>query len=118
VELLKDVAFRLHPLTDVDARKMMSEIRGAPLLDGYRNLPKGDTAAVEETLLRVSGMVGAVPEIVELDLNPLLVLEPGAGVKAVDARVRIEPLHPGWSPELTDLAGIANTQRQRGRRSG
>ena len=111
VELLKDVAFRLHPLTDREAEKMMHEIKGAKLLEGYRNLPEGDVPAVADVLLRVSAMITAVPEISEMDLNPLLVLEPGHGARAVDARIRIEPLDPGWSPELVDLPGVAGTRR-------
>ena len=110
VELLGDVTFRLHPLTDAEAWTMMSEIKGARLLDGYRNLPRGDTEAVHEVLLRVSALVAAVPEIVEMDLNPLLVLEPGSGVKAVDARIRVERLEPGWSPEIEDLPGVAGSR--------
>lgn len=107
VELLKDVAFRLHPLTDADARSMMSEIKGAKLLTGYRNLPKGDVDAVVDTLLRVSALITAVPEISEMDLNPLLVLEPGDGVRAVDARIRIRPIDPAWTPEMLDLPSVA-----------
>jgi acetyl coenzyme A synthetase (ADP forming)-like protein len=106
VELLEDVAFRLHPLTDSDAEDMIGAIRGARLLEGYRNLPLGDRQAVKETLLRVSAMVTVLPEITEMDLNPLLVLEPGRGVKAVDARIRVEGLEPGWSPEMEDLPGV------------
>ncbi|MGF1667322.1 MAG: GNAT family N-acetyltransferase [Acidimicrobiia bacterium] len=107
VELLKDVAFRLHPLHDVDAQSMMDEIKGARLLTGYRNLPKGDVDAVADTLLRVSALISAVPEITEMDLNPLLVLEPGRGVRAVDARIRIHPIDPAWSPEMLDLPSVA-----------
>ncbi|HSO48949.1 MAG TPA: acetate--CoA ligase family protein, partial [Acidimicrobiia bacterium] len=69
VELLQDVTFRIHPLTDVDASEMIKEIKGAKLLDGYRNQPHGDVAALEETLLQVSGLISAVPELVEMDLN-------------------------------------------------
>jgi acetate---CoA ligase (ADP-forming) len=107
VELLKDVAFRLHPLYDVDALSMIDEIKGAKLLTGYRNLPKGDVDAVADTLLRVSALISAVPEITEMDLNPLLVLEPGRGVRAVDARIRIHPIDPAWSPEMLDLPSVA-----------
>jgi len=111
VELLKDVAFRLHPLTDTDADRMMAEIKGAKLLDGYRRLPLGDKEGVKDVLLRVSAMVGALPEITEMDLNPLLVLEPGQGVRAVDARIRVQPRDRGWSPELVDLPGAVASRR-------
>jgi acetyl coenzyme A synthetase (ADP forming)-like protein len=90
VELLGDVAFRIHPLTDLDADDMLSGIKGAKLLDGYRNLPPGDQPAVKDLLLRVSALVSAVPQIVEMDLNPVKVLEPGEGVKVVDARIRVK----------------------------
>ena len=106
VELLKDVAFRLSPLTDVDAAEMIDEIKGADLLRGYRNMPLGDLEAVKETLLRVSSMVAQIPEITEMDLNPVKVLEPGNGVRAVDARIRVRPTSEGWSPELLDLPAV------------
>ncbi len=108
VELLEDVAFRLHPLTDVDAAEMTAAIKGAPLLEGYRNTPRGDVPAVREALLRVSAMVAALPEISEMDLNPVMVLEPGDGIRVVDARIRIEPLSEGWSPEMSDLPGVVS----------
>jgi acetate---CoA ligase (ADP-forming) len=103
VELLKDVAFRIHPLTDVDVGEMVRETKGHRLLEGYRNQPEGDIAALEAALLRVSGIISAVPELVEMDLNPVKVLPPGEGVCVVDARMRIEPLAPGRSPTMADL---------------
>jgi acetyl coenzyme A synthetase (ADP forming)-like protein len=108
VELLKDVAFRLNPLTDVDAAEMIEEIKGADLLKGYRNMPLGDREALKEALLRVSAMVTALPEIVDMDLNPVKVLEPGNGVRAVDARIKVRPTQPGWSPELLDLPAVVS----------
>ncbi|MDE3075038.1 MAG: GNAT family N-acetyltransferase [Chloroflexota bacterium] len=86
-EVLGDVAFRLHPLTDVDAAELVRSIKGFRLLDGYRGRPKADVAALQSLLLRVSQLVEDVPEIVELDLNPVLALEEGA--VAVDARIRL-----------------------------
>ncbi|HJR92721.1 MAG TPA: GNAT family N-acetyltransferase [Acidimicrobiia bacterium] len=106
VELLGDVAFRIHPLTDVDAAEMVRAIRGFPMLEGYRNMPVGDVAAVEEALLRVSAMLTALPEISEMDLNPVKVLPPGQGVVVVDARMRVEPLDPDERPELADLPQV------------
>ncbi len=106
VELLKDVAFRLNPLTDVDAAEIVREIKGARLLDGYRGLPPGDIDAVIETLLRVSAMVTAIPEITEMDMNPVMVLEPGEGVRVVDARIRVKPVRKGWFPSLDDLPAV------------
>ena len=108
VELLKDVAFRLNPLTDVDAAEMIEDIKGAALLHGYRNMPLGDLDALQDTLLRVSAMITAIPEIVDMDLNPVKVLEPGQGVRAVDARIKVRPTHPGWSPELLDLPAVVS----------
>ncbi len=105
VELLKDVAFRIHPLTDVDAIEMIRETKGHKLLEGYRNQPLGDVTALEEALLRVSGMITALPELVEMDLNPVKVLEPGDGVVVVDARMRIEPVS---TTGVRDLPAVAS----------
>jgi acyl-CoA synthetase (NDP forming) len=93
-EVLRDVAVRITPLTDLDAREMLRSLRTFALLEGFRGAPPCDIAAVEDTLLRVSALVEAHPEVVELDCNPLIALEQGAVI--VDARVRIElpPLQP------------------------
>jgi acetate---CoA ligase (ADP-forming) len=107
VELLQDVAFRIHPLTDVDAREMIYEIKGSKLLDGYRNQPRGDVAALEDALLKVSGLITAVPELVEMDLNPVKVLEPGQGVAVVDARIRLRPVEAVRHPRMRDLPGVS-----------
>lgn len=85
VEVYKDVTFRLVPLTRADAHDMIAEIRAQPLLDGARGRPLLDRAELAEILLRVSDLVEAIPEIEELDLNPL-VITPG-GLVAIDARV-------------------------------
>jgi len=87
VELLKDVVFRIHPLTDVDAREMVRSIKSYPVLEGWRGSPRGDVAALEELLLRVSALISDIPEIAEMDLNPIKVLQPGDGCCTVDARV-------------------------------
>ncbi len=89
VELWKDVVFRVHPLTDVDAREMLDQIRGRALLDGFRGEPPADREALCEAILRLDRMVGEQPRILELDLNPLVALPPGQGVVALDARVRV-----------------------------
>jgi acyl-CoA synthetase (NDP forming) len=89
VEILADVCFRVTPLTDRDAEEMVREIRGYRLLEGYRGHPPADIPAIREVLLRVSRMVEDVPEIRELDLNPIFALPPGQGCVVVDARVRI-----------------------------
>jgi acetyl coenzyme A synthetase (ADP forming)-like protein len=96
VEIAADMAFRLHPLTDRDAREMVGELRGARLLRGFRGAPPADEAALHDVLLRLSALIDACPEIQELDINPLRVLTSGA--VAVDARVRIERVASGLSP--------------------
>jgi acyl-CoA synthetase (NDP forming) len=88
VELLRDVAVRITPLTDLDAREMLHSLRTFPLLDGYRGAPKCDVHALEDVLLRLSALVEAHPEVAELDGNPL-VARPD-GVLILDARVRVE----------------------------
>ena len=89
VELLKDVAFRVQPLTDRDARELVRSVHGFPLLGGWRGSPPGDVEAVEEAILRVSQLAGDHPEVVEMDLNPLRVLPPGRGCLVVDARIAV-----------------------------
>jgi acyl-CoA synthetase (NDP forming) len=89
VELLRDVVYHLTPVTDVDARDMIGKLRAAPLLDGYRGQPPGDRDALAVVIQRVSALVEAVPEIRELDLNPVKVLPPGQGAIVVDGRMRI-----------------------------
>jgi acetyl coenzyme A synthetase (ADP forming)-like protein len=92
VELLRDVSFHLTPVTDVDAREMIDRLRARKLLDGYRGMPPGDRDALADVILRVSALVELVPELRELDLNPVKVLEPGRGAIVVDARMRVERL--------------------------
>ncbi|MFN2425476.1 MAG: acetate--CoA ligase family protein, partial [Candidatus Binatia bacterium] len=92
VELLKDVAFHLVPVSDVDAEEMLAKLRSSALLAGYRGAPPGDRAALVGLIQRVSALVEALPELVELDLNPVKVLTPGSGAIAVDGRLRLAPL--------------------------
>src|SRR5262249_17218355 len=87
VELLNDVVFRVHPLSDRDASEMGRGIKGARLLEGYRGAPPSDIPALEEILQRVSQMAGAHAELVEIDLNPLRVRERGRGCVVLDARI-------------------------------
>jgi acetyl coenzyme A synthetase (ADP forming)-like protein len=89
VELIKDVSFRLTPVTDVDAVEMVSRLRSARLLEGYRGSPPGDHDALIDVILRVSALVELVPELRELDLNPVKVLPPGQGAVVVDGRMRV-----------------------------
>ena len=90
VEVLKDVVFRITPLTDLDAEEMIRSIRGYRLLEGYRGHPPADREAIRDVLLRISRLVEEVPEIAELDINPLKAFEPGRGCLVVDARIRVE----------------------------
>ena len=89
VEILGDVRFRITPLTDRDATDMVREIKGYRLLEGYRGHPPADVEAIEEVLLRVSRLVEDIPEMTELDLNPIFALPPGQGCRIVDARIRV-----------------------------
>ena len=89
VEVLRDVAFRLAPLTPDDAREMIFEIRANALLRGVRGEPPADIDAIVDALLRLSQLVTDFPEITELDVNPLLVYPIGEGSMAVDSRVAL-----------------------------
>jgi acetyl coenzyme A synthetase (ADP forming)-like protein len=89
VEVLRDVAFRIAPLTDRDADDLLHSIRGFPLLQGYRGRPATDIDALRDVLLRVSAMSIGVPEIQELDLNPVIALPTGHGCRIVDARIKV-----------------------------
>lgn len=91
VEILNDICFRVTPITDRDAREMVQSIRGYRLLQGYRGHPPADITALEETLLRVARLVEELPEIAELDLNPVFALPPGQSCVIADARMRVAP---------------------------
>src|SRR5262249_1344016 len=91
VEALGAVRFRIAPLTDRDTDELLAEVRRTGLLDGFRGRPRADVDALAEILLRVSRLAEEVPEIVELDLNPVMVLPVGQGCRIVDARVRVGP---------------------------
>jgi acetyl-CoA synthetase (ADP-forming) len=88
VEVLKDVTFRVAPITVDEAREMISEVKAYPLLKGYRNQPPADIEAIVQILLNTSRLVMEHQEIKELDLNPVMVYEKGA--KTVDARIILE----------------------------
>lgn len=89
VEVLRDVAFRLAPLTPADAMSMIREIRSLPLLRGTRGEKPSDLSAIVEGLLRLSQLAMDFPEIVELDLNPLVVYPVGEGAVALDCRLSL-----------------------------
>ncbi len=87
VEVMKDISFKVAPLSQKEAQDMIDEIKGAPLLYGMRNLPARDVDALKESLQRLSQLVEECPQIKELDINPLIVLEKGKGCFIADARI-------------------------------
>jgi acetyltransferase len=87
VETLKDVTFRITPISDQEAVEMLSEIRAHSLLDGVRGQPPADKNAIIDALLRISQLVQDFPEIAELDINPLMVYPQKQGVIAIDMRL-------------------------------
>jgi acyl-CoA synthetase (NDP forming) len=89
VEVLKDVSFRIVPMTKRDAGEMITEIKGFPILKGYRGQDPADVPYLEELIVKVSDFVDKNPEIKELDLNPVFAYKSGA--LAVDARIILEP---------------------------
>ncbi len=89
VEVLKDVSFRIVPMTKRDAAEMITEIKGFPILKGYRGQDPADVPFLEELIVKVSDFVDKNPEIKELDLNPVFAYKSGA--LAVDARIILEP---------------------------
>lgn len=88
VEVLEDVVFRIAPVTRREAEAMITEIKGYPVLNGYRNQPPLDTDAIADMIVNASNLVTDHQEIKELDLNPVMVYEKGA--IAVDARIILE----------------------------
>lgn len=88
VEVLRDVTFRIAPITEQDAREMITEVKAYPVLKGYRGQPPADINAIVRILLNTSKLVMDHQEIKELDLNPIIVYEKGA--KTVDARIILE----------------------------
>ncbi|MBI4957784.1 MAG: acetate--CoA ligase family protein [Myxococcales bacterium] len=104
VELMRDVAFRIHPITDADAERMTREIKGAPLLDGHRGAEPVDRQRLTEVLLRVNQLIADFPMIAEMDLNPFMAQPRGRGGVVVDARVRLEPEE--LEPPIASLRGL------------
>jgi acyl-CoA synthetase (NDP forming) len=100
-ELLGDRSFRILPMTDIDAAELIRSLRCSPLLTGYRGSAPVDLAALEDLVLRVARLAEQVPEIAELDLNP--VIATAHGVVTVDAKVRLAsppPSPESWLPRL------------------
>jgi acetate---CoA ligase (ADP-forming) len=101
VELFGDRSFRILPLTDLDAAELVRSVKGSPLLFGYRGAPEVDVAALEDLLMRVAKLAEDIPEIAEMDLNPVIAW-PG-GVAAVDAKIRLAPAAPEADPTVRML---------------
>lgn len=89
VEVLKDVAVRLAPITDTEAQRMIDALKSAPLLRGYRGAPPGDVEALVDVLLRLSQLAVELPELDTLEMNPVLVRPAGHGVAVLDARGKL-----------------------------
>jgi len=87
VETLRDVTFSVAPLSRQEAEEMLAQVRAHALLDGVRGQPPMDKAAIVDTLLRVSQLVQDFPEIIEMDINPLMVYHQGEGALALDMRL-------------------------------
>ena len=94
VEVMKDVAFRVHPLSGTDAHEMIRAVKGFPLLDGARGRPRADLDALESILLRIDCVMGLCPAIAELDVNPVFAAPAGHPTAAADARITLQTPEP------------------------
>ena len=103
VELQRDVAVRVAPLTDLDADEMVRSLASFPLLDGFRGAPKADVGALLDAILRIGALADAHPEIAEMDCNPVMVL--AHGVRVVDTRMRIQLSRPATPFASRSAAG-------------
>ncbi len=89
VEILKDVSFRIAPVTRYDAISMIEEIKASKILDGYRGMPPRDKDALVDIIIKLSKLMEEVKEITDVDLNPIMSFEKGKGAKVADARILI-----------------------------
>ncbi|MEW6222239.1 MAG: acetate--CoA ligase family protein [Candidatus Hadarchaeota archaeon] len=87
VEVLKDVSFRLAPLDPAEARGMIQEVKGNPVLTGTRGTPPADINAIADVIQKVGQLIVDFPDISEIDINPMFVFDAGKGAVAVDARI-------------------------------
>src|SRR5438876_5954773 len=97
VEVFRDVTFRLAPIRELGAQRMVESIKAGQILRGVRGRPPADVEALLECIERLSQLAVEVPEIAELDINPLLVLAAGQGAAVVDARLRLLETAPNPS---------------------
>jgi acetate---CoA ligase (ADP-forming) len=88
-ELMKDTALRLSPLTDLKAKDLINSVKITKILNGYRGMPRFDTQSIEELLLRISALVSDIPQISEIDLNPVKVQIEGHGYQVIDGRILV-----------------------------
>jgi acetyl coenzyme A synthetase (ADP forming)-like protein len=95
VELRRDIAFSLHPLASVDPERMLEQLEGRRLLDGWRGAPPADIEALKDVLLRFSALVEDFPEIDQIEMNPLILHEKGKGCTAVDVRAMVKEISAG-----------------------
>jgi len=90
VEAFKDVTFRIVPIREAAAGKMVRELRTSSVLEGVRGEPPSDLPAIEDALRRLSQLANDFPQIAELDINPLIVHPAGQGCHVADVRIRLE----------------------------
>ncbi|MCX8208390.1 MAG: acetate--CoA ligase family protein [Sulfolobales archaeon] len=89
VEVLRDVSIRITPITEYDAEEMLREIKAAQILQGYRGSPPRDRKAIVDIILKVGRLMEEVPEVTDVDLNPVMVFPEGMGAKIADARILV-----------------------------
>ncbi len=89
VEVLRDVSLRITPITEYDAEEMLEEIKSASILRGYRGMPPRDRRAIVDIILKVGKLMDEVPEVTDIDLNPIMVFPEGRGAKIADARILV-----------------------------
>ena len=97
VELFKDVLFRLAPIKRNEARRMIKSIKGYNIFKGFRGRPESDIKAIEKSVVSLSDMVTNHPEILEMDINPLMVHEEGKGATVADYRIILKALDNNYS---------------------
>ena len=90
VEVLKDVSFRVAPLMPEDADEMVREIKSYKILEGYRGMPPRDIEIIKEIIMKTSRIMIEIPQIQDIDLNPIMLYEKGKGAIVVDARIIIK----------------------------
>ena len=112
VEVPSDVRFRMAPLTDRDADDLLHEIRGFPLLAGHRGHPAADIEALRDVLLRISSLAEHVPEIAELDLNPVIALPPGRRLPGASMRASGSRRRVVREPRLPDIRQVGPNWRR------